>query len=81
MALVIHIVPVHRARYGNPATAEASLPQRLGCVLCGMGSDLAGLDRGYDGGTLFKAAGLDRRLDATAEQVDLITKKGMVVRD
>lgn len=81
LALVIHIVPVHCVRYGNPASSEAALSPRHGRILCGMGSNLAGLDRGYDGGALSKAARLDRRLDATAEQVDLIMKKGMVAHD
>lgn len=81
LALVIHILPIHRVRYGNPASSEAALPQGHDRVLYSVGSNLAGLDRGYDGGALSKAAGLDRRLDAAAEQVDLIMKKGMVTRD
>ena len=46
-----------------------------------MGNNHACIDRRYDGGALSKAVGLDKRIDATSEQVDLITKKGMVVRD
>lgn len=81
MALVIHIVSGHRARYGNPPSPEAGLSQRHDRILCGVGSNHASFDRGYDGGALSKTTGLDRCHHATAEQVDLIMKKGMVTRD
>lgn len=81
LALVVDIVLVHRVRYGNPASSATALPQGHDRVLYGVGSHIAGLDRGYDGGALSKTTGLDRCHHATAEQVDLIMKKGMVTRD
>jgi hypothetical protein len=81
LALVTHIVSGHRAHYGNPPSPETALSQRHDCILCGVGSNHARFDRGYDGGALSKTIGLDQRLDAAAEQVDLIMKKGMVARD